>query len=390
MSRVSRVLFAGVMIAACGARGPAPLSGPLPVALAPEPVATPAPVTCADAGVLLARTYAAYDDAMEQKHEGEIAKACTAGTWAQPVLDCIGSTISGSEKCVEQLTHEQQVALIGSVTQATPPKEPEPPEDDTKFTPCEVAIAAPAAFGEPLTITGDDLAFAVALRQHRLVDTCNEDSWPEKAKACFASALDGASIMKCVGKLPDRAQTGAITAAVAAQGLADKTFAARKVAANIACPKVVGKHYGEAAWKDKLSKVKPADRKAAIASSRARMTKACTTDKWPATVRACVLVGGDFPECTMHASGVDPWGYPAFGVVVPTGVPACDKYIAAIAKLAECPGAKDMRDGLLQAVSTATSTMSELPEESRKVIAEVCVQGMESVNSQAKELGCKP
>ncbi len=119
------------------------MTSPAPAALAPEPASTGpiavAPVTCADAGVLLARTYNAYDEAMITKHEGEIAKACTAASWPQPVLDCIGATsnVADTAKCIDQLPHEAQVALVGSVTAATPPTPPEPADDDdNKYTPC--------------------------------------------------------------------------------------------------------------------------------------------------------------------------------------------------------------------------------------------------------------
>ena len=164
---------------------------------------------------------------------------------------------------------------------------------------------------------------------------------------------------------------------------------ARKTA-NITCPKVVAAHYGDAAWKDKLAKVTPAQKKTAMTSSRAKMTKACTADKWTPTVRACVIAAGDFPECSQLASGVDPFGYPAFGVLVPTGVPACDKYLAGLAKLAECPGAKDMRDALLAMVSSATSTVSEMSDDSRKVIGEACEQGTATLADEFKQFGCKP
>ncbi len=234
------------------------------------------------------------------------------------------------------------------------------------------------------------MAFATALRKHRLVDACNNDGWNEHVKECFQKATDADHVTTCMHKLNDNAQTGAQTAVLAALELATKTFDARTKPPTIACPKVVATHYSDALWKDKLTKIKPAQKKTAVTASRAKMTKACTADKWTPTLRACLIANGDFPECSMMPSGVDPWGYPAFGVIVPTGVAACDKYLGGLAKLAECPGAKDMRDTLYAMISSATSTVSEMNDESRKLMSEACTQGSEALAAEFKQFDCKP
>ena len=382
MSRVSRTLFVVIVVGVCGGVA---LSAP------GAPGGKPDPVTCADAGGLLARKFASYDDAMVDKHEAEITKACTDGKWPQAVLDCLGDApIDGQSACFDKLSHEQQVALVGSVTQARPPEPPPPPpsgDDDDKFTPCAAAVGDAASFGAPLPYTGDDAVFALQLRKLALVGACGDDGWTEHAKECFAAAKDAGAIATCTHKLADHAQTGVTTAVTGAADLATKTFDARKTAAGITCAKVVTKHYADATWKDKLTKIKPADKKAAIAASRTRMTKACGAEKWSPTLRACTLSGGEFPACAATPD-VNPWGFPAFGVVAPTGIPACDKYLGTMVKLAECPKAKDMREALLSSVSSATSTLSELPAESREVVADACKQGMELATEQASELGC--
>jgi hypothetical protein len=389
MSRVARAVFVVILMAPVAAStAPAPGGVAIPVA----------PVTCADAGVLLARTFATYDDSLVSKNEGEIAKACTAASWPQPVLDCLGSTIGDTAACIAKLPHDQQVALVASVTTATPPQgsaaaggDADADADANKFTSCEDAVAQPLAFGDAPGTGSDDATFALALRRHELVGACVADGWSEHAKECFAKATDSDHVLTCIKKLPDEAQQHVVSEVVDAEDLATRTFAARKTAANITCAKVVGAHYGDAAWKKRLTKVKPADRKAAIAASRTRMTKACTADKWTEDLRACVVAGGDYPTCATFSdeASQDPWGFPASGVLVPTGVAACDKYLAALVKLAECPAEKESREMLLGMATSGMATVSEAADQQKQVLTEACTAATKGLLDESKSRGCK-
>jgi hypothetical protein len=192
----------------------------------------------------------------------------------------------------------------------------------------------------------------------------------------------------CVAQL-DSAQQKAITLKLAeTDKLAAKAFKLAAKAAKVGCKQVVAAHYSDAKWKPELVEVKGAQRKKAIAESRAKMTKACTDEKWPAAERAC-MVGDGGEACYGVAGRASRWGFPAAGVLLKTGIAECDEYGESLVKLAACDKLPEYsRGSLLESYTVAAAYWLRATGEDRVSAGEACKAAGDAIRQSGASLGC--
>ncbi len=364
-----RVLL--VLVAACGATSTAPTTT---VANKPAPPA-PAVATCAEAAVLLRGEVDSDDKQLGPSKEVAIANTCVMSKWTPEVLSCVASAPDHAG-CLAKLTEPQRAAYDTAIapfnedtaTLTGGEEDDPPPPPPEEYVDCEEAITDVTGFATIVSKDAGDREFELALRKKGLIAECNK-GWSITTRKCLTAATDPAAIGACAATLEADEAAGLKTRINDQDALIAKIAAARKKPATIECKKVVAVHYGDAMWKDKLAEQKPADKKRAIDESRKLMTAACTSEKWTATVRACVVVGGG-DDCMPKE-----WRYPAGGVMLPLGIPECDAYGAAILKLRSCPSVpKESVDAMLDGFTQMASITGNMPAESRKAIADACKQ----------------
>lgn len=365
--RVSLVL---VVAAACGSTPPQPTI----VATRPVPVAPPAVATCAEVGVILRGAIDSTEKLAGPEREVAIATACAKDKWGPEIMSCLSGS-ADSEACLEKLTEAQHTAYddalaawnetYGGVEGGEEGGGVEAPDE---YVDCAVAIGDVASYAPAISLTGDDRAFAVAMRTVAVTHECN-DGWENDARVCFQNAHDAAAVTACVATLETTQRASLAAKLVESDTLMTKTVAARKKPAAIDCKKVVAARYGDAMWKDKIAVVKGADRKKAIESSRTKMTAACTAEKWSPTSRACLISGGE-DACGIKLTT---WGYPATGVLVPTGIPECDAYGAALAQLDKCGQLPaESRDAIYESFTSILTILADATPELKTSMAESC------------------
>jgi hypothetical protein len=377
--------FAVVLLAvACGGKSqPRPVIG--------HHVEGPLAPTCADVGVILRGPVERNDNSAEAGHarEAAIANACEIDAWPAPVIACIASKPKPS-KCLDELTEQQRGAYNEKLQAwaeqyggdayggedyggADVPDEPE--------VACTDAIAKPGVYGPPFTASGDDQAWDQAMRKHALGALCEVDNWEQDARRCLQSAVDAPAATDCFAFLPAESRDHVSAKLAEVDGVAGKLAAARKQPKQLTCDKIVAGYYADARWKAKVDWVKGKDRTKMIAESRDRMKKACTADKWSDTLRACVSVGGG-DGCFVAGGGdARAWGFPASGVVISTGVPACDEWGKEVTKLASCDKLpQTSRDALRQAYDQLQQSWATMPIDQRAGLAEACKAATDAVH----------
>jgi hypothetical protein len=70
-------------------------------------------------------------------------------------------------------------------------------------------------------------------------------------------------------------------------------------------------------------------------------------------------------------------------------VAACDKYLAALVKLAECPAEKESREMLLGMATSGMATVSEAADQQKQVLTEACTAATKGLLDESKSRGCK-
>jgi hypothetical protein len=396
-ARVGIVGIVGIVVGAssCGGKPPTPNRS-----LGNTTVPTP---SCSDAGTILRGDIGTADDTAGRAREAAIANACEIDRWAPEVVTCVTGTAK-PQACLDKLTKAQHASydaklvawseqyggagyggdsyggddyggVIGGVAGGSYPHD------------CVVADAAtyPPALGG----TGIDREWSSALRKPVVMKACEDGNWSNEVRDCLATATDTTTVSGCLAKLTDQAQRDDLAKQLAkTDALAAKTATARKKTSSIDCKKVVAAHYADAIWKDKLPSVTDAkERKKAIADSRDLMTKACTTGKWPDTLRACVVAGGN-DECfeAANASSAS-WGFPAAGVMVASGIAECDALGAEILRLSKCntmPQAT--REAMLKAYQQSASAWANIPVDQRPTVASACKSSLDMLHDAAKTL----
>jgi hypothetical protein len=387
-----------LLLLAAGCAKPATVAGP---AAPPPPAAVPVPaaVTCGDAGVLLRGTVDDQKQAGPAK-EAAIARTCKYERWPLEVLQCVGEKPE-AKPCLDQLAPAQRTAYdeaLAAWNESYPDEMLDggmEGEDDTgmdMYIDCTDAITSAAGFAPAVTLTGDDRDYLLELRKDALVALCED--WDYSKRSCFrdaavmSAAASTAAVDACRAQL-DPAEAKAVTDKLAElDKLGAKVAALKKNAASYDCKKVVAAHYADAQWKGKMEAVKGAERSKAIAESRAKMTKACTDEKWSPNTRACIVVGGADACFAVDPSTI--WGYPALGVIVKSGIPECDAYAVTMKAVEACTAIPQaQRDAIKRSWSYLSVGWVNATPERRAATAQSCKQVDEAIRRTVTSAGCK-
>jgi hypothetical protein len=348
-------------------------------------------VTCGDAGVILRGTVEDQKQAGPAK-DAAIARTCRLEKWSAEVLQCVGSRAL-ARPCLDKLTPEQREAYNQSLT-AWNEAYPDEYLEETMgaadfglddFVDCGDAIHDEASYAPSLMLAGDDRTFAIETRRHALLTLCED--WTNEQRACFRDAPSTGSDA-CRATL-EPVQAKAVTDKLAElDRIAAKLAAQQKTPAAFDCKKVVAVHYADAAWKDTMPAVKGAERAKAIAESRAKMTKACTDDKWPPSMRACIAGGGGEP-CFTSATYAS-WRFPAIGVFVKSGIAECDAYAEAVKAVAVCPAMpQSTRDMLQRSWERLGGNPAGVAPEQKQAMADACRRSDLALRRLITSAGCK-
>jgi hypothetical protein len=385
-----------LLLLAAGCAKPAPVAAPA----APRPAPPrPAAVSCGDAGVLLRGSVDDQRQAGPAK-EAAIARTCKLEKWPAEVLACVGGEPQ-ARPCLDKLSAPQRAAYDQALVawNEVYPDESldggrELPEEIgmDAYIDCSDAIGDPAGFSPAVALTGGDRDYVLELRKDALVALCED--WDYEKRACFRDlatagmAANATAIDACRAQL-EPAQARAVTDRLAElDRLGAKVAALKKTAASHDCAKAVAAHYADAQWKGKLDAVKGADRARAIAESRARMTKACTDDKWPPNMRACIVAGGG--DACFTAISASAWGFPALGVFVRSGIPECDAYAETMKAVDACTAmSQAQRDAIKRSWGYLSTSWASVPAERRAATAVSCKQVDESMRRAVASAGCK-
>jgi hypothetical protein len=354
-------------------------------------VAPIAAASCADVGVILRGPVDGGEDAGRAR-EAAIANACTTDKWDAAVVACVASE-KKPQPCLAKLSEKQRVSYSdkleawqgqyggseygGANDGADDP--PPPPE-----VACDEVLATTDRWFPLSAAKGPDVELAKAMRTSALNGLCDGDGWDQEVLECIQVANDSGRTdpTTCVIDATQRAHVTAKLADIDA--LVAKLDGARKKKPD--CKKAVTAHYADATWKGKLDYIKGKDRTKMITDSRTTMTKACTSEKWDDTTRACLVVGGG-NDCFVPAT--KRWGFPAQGVIVATGIPECDAWGAEVGKLLACdklPQAS--RDAVQQAYEQANQMWANVAQDQRAAMADACKSVTDAVKQLRTSTGC--
>ena len=390
-----------VLLLLAGCTKPAPVAAPAAPVQRAAPPPAPAAVTCGDAGVLLRGNVDDQKQAGPAK-EAAIARTCRLEKWAAEVLACVGER-PAAKPCLDKLTPAQRGAYDQSLTawnEAFPDETLEEGFEGFEesgfdsYIDCSDAIQDVTGFTPAVKLAGDDRDYALALRKDALLSLCED--WSFEQRGCFRDLVisGGASnpteVDACRAQL-EPAQAKAVTDRLAElDRLGAKVAALKKSAASHDCKKVVAAHYADAQWKGKLDAVKGAERTKAIAESRARMTKACTDDKWPSNMRACIVAGGGAETCFAAPVSAAAWGYPALGVFVKIGIAECDAYAESVKAADACTAiSPSQRDSFKRMWSYLSTSAASATAERKASLAQTCNQNDDLVRRIVTTAGCK-
>jgi hypothetical protein len=204
------------------------------------------------------------------------------------------------------------------------------------------------------------------MRRHAVLAQC--DNWSTKLRACVAK--DGPA--KCAVDL--------------ARPLAQIDVIMRKVdGVKATCADAVKAHYADTSWTGKVPAMKPRELKRVMADSRARMTKACTDDKWSEPVRACIVVhGGD--ACFV---GIGAWGFPALGIAIKTGIADCDSYSDTLYALLTCTAIPHQAvEQMLTSYQQTVPAFANMTAAQKAAAANACKASDSAIRQSATSLGC--
>jgi hypothetical protein len=371
-------MLLSVLALGCGGSSPAPAPIAKPVS---PPSPAPAPVTCDDAAVILTP-----DGGDAEVRTEALTDACKDGGWSREILTCIGSSHQPSE-CVEGLPDYADLAQLMNVGNDVE----EVDDAATAAAPleCEQVISTVWWYPPQLDDHAPERRWDLDVRRRTIVEACEHAAWSEEVKRCFQTATDeNRPGPTCLDKLDQRERDELAKKVADIDTLAAAIENVKKKPGAISCKKVVAAHYADAKWRSKLDGFKPAERKKMIAESRAKMTKACTDTVWSDTLRGCVVAGGG--ETCFQTAGMGlAWGYPAAGVAVALGIPACDEYALQIAKVVACDKLpQTSRDALKTSADELFAQVLARPKAERDGFAASCKAGTEAIVQALASLGC--
>jgi hypothetical protein len=137
-----------------------------------------------------------------------------------------------------------------------------------------------------------------------------------------------------------------------------------------------------------MEAVKGAERTKAIAESRAKMTKACTDEKWAPNMRACIIAGGGDTCFTSGSTAL--WGFPAAGVFVKSGIPECDAYAQTIKAVDACIAMpQSQRDAIKRSWGYLSASWANVSADRKSAVAQSCKQVDEAIRRTVTNAGCK-
>jgi len=372
------------VLAGCGSTAPVPT-----VAMPVPPAAKP---TCEDVGVILRGPL--DDEAKGRDLEHAIAKTCGEGRWGAQIVDCVAST-TDPDHCLDRLSTEQHQAYrlvrgdSGPVSAKQDDAPPPPIECADAFV--DVALLAPAI----ALAAGPDRDWAIAVRASSVVDSCqhtpSDTGWSELSRACFIAARDPDALAGCHSQL-DSAQAQALAHEVSASdAIVARSLALLRKEPPVTCNGVASHYYADAAWAGKLDGLTAAQRKKAIADSRAAMTKACTQETWDGHERACLVVGGGARCFAAAGSSSARWSFPSVDQRVPDDISQCAEYNSRLAALAQC----DKMTARARAAAVATQSEGFAPMFARaratagdpkRALADACTAAADALGQLTAQL----
>lgn len=393
-----RTPLALLLLAAC--TRPAPVAAPAAPVPATAPLSAAAAVTCADAGVLLRGT---VDDAKQAgpAKEAAIARTCRREKWPAEIMQCVGEKPQ-AKPCLDKLSTPQRAAYDAALlawNEVYPDETLDEEYDGSEdylgmdmYIDCSDAIQDASGFTPAVKLTGADRDYVLELRKDALLVLCED--WGYEQRGCFrdiaaaGAAGNSTAVDACRAQL-DPSDAKAVTDKLAElDALGTKVATLKKTAASHDCKKVVAAHYADAAWKGKLDTLKAAERTKAIADSRAKMTKACTDEKWAPDMRACIVAGGG-DTCFTSVSSSS-WGFPAAGVFVKSGIPECDGTLATMKAVDACTAMpQSRRDAVKRSWGHLAATWASAPADRRAQTGTACKAFDEAIRRSLTEAGCK-
>lgn len=262
---------------------------------------------------------------------------------------------------------------------------PEAVDDDDATTDvaaelaCEDVIRDLATYPPALAPDGPERDWNLAVRAHVIDEDC-EHLWSYEDKQCIATR----GVIACAAQVP-----GDLTERLTKLGqLGAKIAEAKAKPRAIGCTQAVAGHYGPVRWQGKLDGFDTKTRNQMIADSRALMQKACTSEAWSASARACLTLGAA-DLCFFGTQIRHMWGYPADGSVQLLGVPECDDYDAAVSKLAKCTNLDAYtRESLVRMAAALKATIAAAPKEERARRGTSCRAALEPIADLAADAGC--
>jgi hypothetical protein len=252
-------------------------------------------------------------------------------------------------------------------------------DEDDHALECHEVVRDIAKFPPALGDTAPERDWSLAIRAHILEEDCEHD-WSYEDRVC----LNEKGPAVCTPQLPNEMATRLTQLADLAQKIAD----AQKKPATIGCKQVVEAHYAPVRWQNRLEGFAPKVRSQMIADSRALMQKACAADRWTASTRACLVLGGA-DLCFFTTNIRRMWGYPADGSVRTLGIAQCDEYSALVAKFAACTMIEpSVRDALVRVGAALKAQIAASPPAERAAKANGCEAAMGTVQNVMTNAGC--
>ncbi|HTR54239.1 MAG TPA: hypothetical protein VMJ10_26285 [Kofleriaceae bacterium] len=413
---------ASIAVVGCGPATPPPQTTTKPAPLAAK---AETGASCATAARLVIKEMgfgaipAKNQDRARRAGEAEVEAACLDDQWPDAVIQC-ASTRPSPRSCLGQLDKYQDQSLTAHLDDWQPNFTKGPgsryggdayggaayggnpcgganpcgggaPKEE--FVPCEsygdVASYAPA-IGAKMA----DRDYALAVRE-RAVHLACEMTWTNDDKKCFAAAHDAGAVAACRGKLAEPARNSLANMLADAETKFHKVSALERTPRAIECKAVATVHYSDEAWEGRLAALASADRKDVIERSRAQLATTCTAEKWPVSLRACLVAMAnkepDSDECFggKDKGGASKWGFPAAGVMYKSGIPECDQLAALVQKIGACDKLdKDLRDELVASFGQQLGMWIEMPASSRPELVKQCAETVKVYTDGAKERGC--
>ncbi len=266
-----------------------------------------------------------------------------------------------------------------------------PPEEE--WIACETSMGDVTMYAPAIGEKVPDRDFLVAQRKQFIARSCNMQ-WKNPEKKCFGAAKDAASIEACRAKLTPTARNALANMIADSRGKYDKLVALKKKPKTIDCKAVSLSFYSDDAVRGKLTAIDTVERTRVLKESREKLASTCTTDKWDATRRACMIISTgqmyDLGDCfpTDQPSAMYKWGFPGPGIFFKTGIMACDATTETVKKIAACTSIEQsIRDSVLDRYGQELSSWIEYGGTGDDVTKR-CQEMNDSYKVGAKEFGC--